>query len=109
MKIDPSSQSLILPGESPEADQRFERALRLNGTRDAFKFTLVTPPASAETVKAAAAVAQGLRDVDAGEIDAHTASRPAVRRDSHRWKELYRMVTQADRSAAKGEKLDVIA
>jgi hypothetical protein len=75
VNVDPSSQSLILPGESPEADRRFERALRLNGTHDSVKSTRVIPP--------------------------------AARRESRRWEELYRMVTQSDKSLPKGSKLDL--
>jgi hypothetical protein len=110
--INPTSQSLILRGESPEADRRFERAIRLNAARESAKFTHGDPPASAETVKAADAVVQTIQSslaTDAGESDARRASRPTERRDSRRWEELYRIVTQGDTSHPRGAKLDVVA
>jgi hypothetical protein len=112
VKINPTSQSLILPGESPEADRRFERALRLNGARETAKFTVVVPPTSAETVRAGEAAVQALQPdvgMDAGKIDIPRVSRTAVRRESPRWKEFYRMVTERDNNLPKGGKLDVVA
>jgi hypothetical protein len=112
VKINPSNQALILPGESPEADRRFERAMRLNGARDSVSFTLVVPPTSAETVNAGQAATLGfqLRDAtDIGKSDTPAVSRPTARRESRRWKELYRMVTQEDASLPRGGKLDVVA
>ena len=69
VKINSTSQSLILPGESLEADQRFERALRLNGAHESAHF----------------------RTADR-RTDIQGASRTGVRSNSRRWAELYRLV-----------------
>lgn len=58
MKIDPTSQSLISLGGSPEEDRRFDRAIRLNGARELSNFTHVIPPASAGTVDTGETVVQ---------------------------------------------------
>ncbi len=110
MKIDPITQSLILPGESPEADRRFERALRLNGSGHSARFTVVAPPTSIEAATTGAAM-QALKPSAAtvvGTNEIPVASRGTVRRDSRRWRELYRIVTQGDNSSAKGGKVDVV-
>jgi hypothetical protein len=111
VKIDPSNQSLILPGESPEADRRFERALRLNGGGHLAQFTLVTPPPPAASFSAASAQPALKSSVaeDAGSIDIPIAARGPLRRESRRWRELYRIVTQGDDGPPKGRKLDVVA
>jgi hypothetical protein len=75
-------------------------------------FTLVVPPTSAETVNPGQAATLGfqLRDAaDIGKSDTPAVSRPTARRESRRWKELYRMVTQEDASLPRGGKLDVVA
>jgi hypothetical protein len=112
VKIDSRSQSLILPGESPEADRRFERAVRLNGARESAKFTVVVQPPVAEAMKAGEPVAQAFQSdvaTDAAAIDTIRASQPAGRRESPRWRELYRLVTESASSDRKGAKLNVVA
>jgi hypothetical protein len=111
VKIDLSNQSLILRGESPEADRRFERALRLNGSDHPGPFTLPTPSALGKSVSAAALV-QALKPgaaIEAVGNDIPIAARAAPRRGSGCWRELYRMVTEADHSPLKGDKLNVTA
>jgi hypothetical protein len=111
VKIDRSSQSLILPGESFEADRRFEQAVRLNGTRPAAEFALATPPAAAETLDTGGPGVLAFASTfttEAGHRDMSSAPSGPMRSKPRRWEELYRMVT-SDNSLRKGRKLDAVA
>jgi hypothetical protein len=110
VKIEPSSQSLILAGESPEADLRFERALRLNGARESAKFTVQVPPALSELTDADKVAASGFLSVDPADSLRNPSSRPSKSSPAEplHWEKLYRMVTQGE-SLPKGRTIDVLA
>lgn len=110
MRIDSSSQSLILAGESPEADLRFERALRLNGAPESNNSSLAVPPAPTETTGAGQVALDGFQPVGSTGTesnDVSRSSRPSAQIESP-WQTVYRIVTQGE-SLLKGHNLDVFA
>jgi hypothetical protein len=111
VRIDPRIQSLILAGESPEADLRFERAFRLNGARESNQLVVAVPPSASEPTVASVVTLAGSQFVgpaDTVRNDVPRSSRLAAQLESP-WQRLYGMVTQGQSSPSKGYNLDVFA